>query len=340
MKTNRQELLDALIAVQPGLASKEVIEQSSSFIFIDGEVVAYNDEIAISCPVEGLGIVGAVEARPFLKLLQKLPDTEIEIMTKGEEIRIESGRRKAGVNIAPEVTIPLKEIGKPQKWNKVPQGFSEGVSFCSFSASSDMTKPILTCLHISGVRIQSCDDFRATRCDIGKWSGGDVLLPTRAARILVQYEPTHWGSTTGWIHFKNEETGVRFSCRTLEDRDYPDLDRFFDVEGLEIDLPEATAEILDRVRIFSEQEHAQDEEIEVTLRENKMVLHGKGSSGWMKERIKVGYGGDEEIRFHINPVFFSDILEILDSVIVADNMLKLDGDDFSHVVMLLSGESE
>ena len=46
----KAELIKALEAVRPGLANKEMIEQSTSFAFMKDRVVTYNDEISISYP--------------------------------------------------------------------------------------------------------------------------------------------------------------------------------------------------------------------------------------------------------------------------------------------------
>ena len=45
MKIETSKFKTALDVVKPALASKEIIEQTTSFAFINGTVVAYNDEI-------------------------------------------------------------------------------------------------------------------------------------------------------------------------------------------------------------------------------------------------------------------------------------------------------
>ena len=50
MKINKSELQEALAKVKPGLASKDLIEQATSFAFMDGRVVTYNDEMFPSSP--------------------------------------------------------------------------------------------------------------------------------------------------------------------------------------------------------------------------------------------------------------------------------------------------
>ena len=53
-----------LEAVSPGLATREAIEQSSCFVFKDGRVMTFNDEVACSIDCE-LGFDGAVAAKPL-----------------------------------------------------------------------------------------------------------------------------------------------------------------------------------------------------------------------------------------------------------------------------------
>ena len=51
MKINKQQFIEALELVKPGLAAKEIIEQSTSFVFRAGQVITYNDEVAVHAPV-------------------------------------------------------------------------------------------------------------------------------------------------------------------------------------------------------------------------------------------------------------------------------------------------
>ena len=50
MKIQREELIRKLESVQPGLAVRETIEQSSTFVFYHGDVHTLNDEVYCRCP--------------------------------------------------------------------------------------------------------------------------------------------------------------------------------------------------------------------------------------------------------------------------------------------------
>ena len=78
MKITKDELINTLKAVRPGLAAKEIIEQSTNFIFKDNTVATYNDEIMITHPTD-LDLEGAVQASHFFTLLNKVKDEEIDL---------------------------------------------------------------------------------------------------------------------------------------------------------------------------------------------------------------------------------------------------------------------
>ena len=220
MKYNREQLLKILKLVAPALASKEIIEQSTSFVFVADQVVAYNDEIAVSHPLK-VGLSGAVKAEEFLKLLGKLKDEEVELDTTENELLVKGKRSRAGITLEATISLPLDIIQEPSRWNSLPEGFLEALAFCHFSASKDMAKPVLTCLHVEGEMVESCDNFRLTRHRLGKRVREGFLLPASVAKILVGYAPKEYGLTGGWVHFRNADAVV-FSARIFEG-EYPSL---------------------------------------------------------------------------------------------------------------------
>ena len=92
MKINKETLKQALEIVKPGLANKEIMEQSTSFAFIDDKVVTYNDEICISHPVPDIGIKGVIKAEEMYNFLGKVKTEEITVTQEENEIVLKSGR--------------------------------------------------------------------------------------------------------------------------------------------------------------------------------------------------------------------------------------------------------
>jgi len=98
MAVNRKELLTILGKVAPGLSNTEILEQSSSFIFMDGLVITFNDEISVSHPIP-YDWTGAVVAKELMTLLKKYKDDEIEVNITQEEFLIKTKRGEAGIRL-------------------------------------------------------------------------------------------------------------------------------------------------------------------------------------------------------------------------------------------------
>jgi len=99
MKIKKDDLKRALEIVKPGLANKEIIEQSGSFAFIEGRVVTYNDEISVSHPIKDLEITGTIRAEELYKFLGKIKEEEIDVNCTESEIVLKCGRATTGFAI-------------------------------------------------------------------------------------------------------------------------------------------------------------------------------------------------------------------------------------------------
>jgi len=347
MKINRQELLDILKAVKPGLASKEMIEQSTSFVFEKGRVYTYNDEVAISHPAPK-GLTGIVQAKEFYSLLDKLKDEEIEIECTSKELKIQSRRKKAGILLEKEILLPIKEINTPSKWKKLPKLFIDAIDFCVFSASTNMSRPELTCLFISKNIVQSCDGFRMSEYNMGKSKvEKEFLLPATSAILLKDYAPKEYAITKGWGHFKNGQ-GTIFSCR-LGEGNFPDIKRHFEVSGIELEMPKKLLSGLSRADIFANNQsgnnpyNSDTPYVLVNLEKGKMSISSKNSAGWFKEDIRVKYKGTP-ISFEVNSNFLKKILPILEVTYInkedknlpeKTGKLSFKGDNFVHCFTIL-----
>jgi hypothetical protein len=129
-KINRQNLIDALTKVKPGIAQKEIIEQSSHFIFEEDRIWTYNDQIAISQEFKS-GLIGAVKADEFYKLLNKINDDKLEITNQGGQFIIQGKTITANIKIDPDVKLqPIQAPGLNAKgWQTLPEDFNEALAF-------------------------------------------------------------------------------------------------------------------------------------------------------------------------------------------------------------------
>lgn len=334
MEIKKQDLLTALEIVKPGLASKELIEQSTSFAFIGNRVVTYNDEISISHPVEGLDLTGAVQAEELYKLLNKLKKDEVSIEVRGGEIVMQSGRTKASFTLQEEIKLPLDEIGNRGKWKKLPEDFIHFLKLSIGAASTNMSEPKLTCIHVHKEgRIEASDGYKVSRSTLGEEFPIDTfLIPATSASELVKMAPVRITDGEGWVHFRTKK-GTQISCRTFDDV-FPKIDHLLEVVGMEIEFPETILEIVEKATIFSKRNYFLDEQLTITLGNRKVKVESKSETAKFEESAIMKNYTEEPFSFNVTPYLLKDILERTRVCILSDDKLKFEGAGWEYITAL------
>jgi len=336
MKIKKAELQKALELVKPGLAGKELIEQSTSFAFMGNRVVTYNDEISMSVPlVEGFNLTGAVKAEELYKLLTKLKGDEITLELTENEIQITCGKQRAGLSIQAEIKLPLEELGDIGKFSPLPKTFQESLKFVYPSAGTDMVHPVLTCVHITPDGwMEASDGFRVSRMDVGEDLPikTNLLIPASMVRnILALGECTISTGKTGWVHFLNKE-GTMLSCRIFTDS-FPNVAAIMDVKGEELQLPKALTEMLERAKVFGKRDHAMDESVTIDVDGREFTISGENEYGWYEETSPVRYNG-EPFTFAVTPQLLQGILDKSNSATIGKDKIRFDGEGWEFIAIL------
>jgi DNA polymerase III sliding clamp (beta) subunit (PCNA family) len=337
MLVNKSKLQEALGVVRPGLAKKEEVEQSTSFAFINGRVVTYDDDISISHPVEGLDLEGAIESDKLYQLLtkikpkkdQKEEELEIDIEIEGNEVLVTSGRIKAGLALQTEIKLPLaEEIEEKGKFKKLPDDFLKFAAMCIPSCGTVKTKPLLMCVHVNKEGyIEASDGYRITHCEFPtQFPVGTFLLPSKSARLMLTLQPISIAEGKGWIHFKTTY-GTILSCRILADA-FPDTAPYLAGKGKQIIFPRSINEVLERAGVFTS-----DNLIDVHLEDKKLKISAKFETGWFKEEVNTRYE-DEVIHFKINPALLKGILKETQSGELAKNKMLFRGEGWIYMTTL------
>ena len=118
-KINRKNLLNSLTKVKSGLVQNEIIEQTNSFIFKNGKVFTYNDEVCLSDNID-LDTEGVVPSKEFLHFISKVKKDEIEYEVKENELRLKAGRSRVGIVLDPEIKLPIDDFKEINKWKDLP----------------------------------------------------------------------------------------------------------------------------------------------------------------------------------------------------------------------------
>ena len=334
MIINRVELEKALTIVKPGLAAKELIEQTTSFAFTTTGVTTYNDEIALSCPIENLELEGAIKAEELYGFLKKVKKDEIDITITKNEIQFSSGRIKVGFALQQEISLPLESLKKKSKWSPIPDDFCHYLSLAMGAAGTDMSRAKLTCINITQEgNMTGSDGYKIMHCETGQEMPiKTFLLPATSAREVIKLNPTHIAEGKGWVHFQSKDKAV-LSCRIFEDDMYPEVDKIISVEGVELTFPKTFDEVLDRASVFSKRGYMLDESVAITIENNRLIIKAKSDTGWINETINIRYN-KEALIFSFTPFLLKDILKETHTFIVGEKALRFEGAGWIYVAIL------
>ena len=341
MKINKAELQVALEKVKPGLAQKDLIEQATSFAFIGDRVVTYNDEISISHPVKGLGdMKGAIKAQALYEFLNKVKKDEIELEQEENQVIIKAGRSKAGLIFESEVKLPVEEIGEIGKWRKLPEGVVDALKLCYPCCTRDMSRPVLTCVHVKPDIVEATDSYQIIRYNLkGKIPRDGFLIPATSVKELVKYDIKEIALGESWVHFRTEDETV-FSARVVGG-DFPDISKHLKLEGAEFSFPDAMKEALDRAIIFAKKSTSTGDIPTVTIdvKDGQMKLFATNEYGWFEERMKTQHK-DANFKFTIGIEFMISLFERLKACKIDKEKIGFGGENWTHVIATMSSEEE
>ncbi len=335
MKVNREELLKQLESVLPGLAPREIIEQSSCFVFKGKKVYTYNDEVFCSqdcC----LDIEGAIQAVSLIAILRILPDDELSIEFTKKGLLFKGKKRKTSIAMETEIALPIEEVEKPKKnsWEDLPDDFTDAVNMVHQCAGKNDDQFELTCIHIHPKWLQACDNLQVSRYKIKMPIKTPVLVRKDSLKHVTSLEMNQFTETKHWIHFRNA-IGLTLSCKRFIE-DYPKVGKILKITGEKVVLPKGLKDVCERAGIFSA-DNVEENTIEVDIQKGKVKIEGKGITGKHVETKKVKYDGPE-LSFSIPPQLLIDVIQRNNECEICGLHLKIKLGKFTYVTSL--GESK
>jgi len=345
---DRKELVSVLGKVKPGLANRELVEQSVHFVFKDGWVMTYNDMVSVRHPVPSLaGIRGAVPAQQFYSLLDRSEDEKVymEVLGgggNGEGKLVVTGNRfKAELQMLMDPVDRDADLGLADhlQWSPVVgEELRDAVKMCLYTVSRDLANATLACVHFKGSVVESCDNFRLSRYTLSNPVPGEFLVPGSSLRDLVDFTPKWVAESNGWLHFK-DDSDVVFSCRLFEG-EYPDTDWILDmeVEG-ELEFPPAMVNTLDRASVLAEVDLTGESYVDVIVRGKECVVKSSGEAGRFEEKVPLDHNTMQgTVEFQIEIGALKQILAHLRRAELAKDRsrLKFIGESYVYVISLPS----
>jgi hypothetical protein len=308
IRINRADFVRQLELVSPGLSNAEDVQQSSCFVFRNGMVLTYNDEVA--CRTKSLlppEITGAVKAAPLMKLLQKLTEEEIDIEQRDAGIRI-LGRDAREIEMVSqgEITLGIGAVERPTTWRPIPPDFCEAVGIIHECAARQKdVNFVLTCVCIAPGWIEACDNLQMARYKTKTGTAQPFLVKCNAIKHIASMGMGHISETAAWVHFKNP-AGVILSCRRYVEA-YPDLAGQFTFTGTPATLPRGLVEAADKAGVFAE-ENQDNNRVRIQLRPGRLRVSATGVSGRYAEPKRLKYDGPP-LSFMISPKILMEIVK-------------------------------
>jgi DNA polymerase III sliding clamp (beta) subunit (PCNA family) len=339
MKVNKNDLLSQLEMASSGLSKREMIKQSDCFVFIDGRLHTYNEEVSCSCDSVLENFTAAVKAEPLLSVLRKMTEENIEIKFTDSEFIIRGKRREAGIRLEKEIELPLETVEKPEDWKSLSSEFDQAVQLVSQCTSTDETQFRLTCVHITPNELEASDRFQASRYKLNTEIESKALIRKDTLKSIVDLGMNEISETDDWLHFRNP-AGLVISCRrySTEENEFPDLESIYDFEGQKTKLPAGITEAVEKAEIFSS-DNLDSDMIMVQLKPGKLQIKGEGNLGWFTEFHDVNYTGSD-LRFRIAPKMLIEISNQHDECELNESLIKVENDNFVYVTLLSIAEDE
>jgi hypothetical protein len=350
MITPRGPLLAKLNVAALGTAAKETVEQSSCFIFMDENLVTYNDEIMVRVknplaelcvPEDGhegpVPIV--VNATDLLQILAKIPDDEVKLTVGNGELRVKGKRQTAGIACQHEVALPVDQVPRPTSWSRVGEGVAGLLQQAARTCGDDEAQFLATCVHVTPERIEACDNNRLFRVDCSTGFPTEILVPAKSLGQLDGVELVKVGvdEATAWCHFKTAG-GAVVSCRSSREEYHKKLDDVLRItDGEKLTLPANLKDMVERAEVF--REGGYDAKVGVHIAPGEMTITSRKDGGWYKERKSLDYRG-RELNFFINPKFLVEILGRTRDVEVDDRKMKIVSDRVQFVTSLQAKEEK
>jgi hypothetical protein len=276
MQVNRENLLRELESVQAGTTARDTTEQSSCIAFRDGQAITYSDEVACFGPCS-LQLTGAVPADPFIKLLQKFPEDEVEIVDEETCVKVKGKGRGMRLTKEAEIVMPVENMEPATEWHALHEDFGDAiraVGECAAPAKSE--EYIMTCIHIHPKWLEACDNFQVARWKIETGLSKPCLVKRDNIKHIAELGMTEFSETEGWLHFRNP-SGLHTACRRTAD-DYKNTAPLFEMpDASPLVLPKGLEEEVDRA-IVCTKGSAGGDFVRVELRpDGKMRLMGIGN---------------------------------------------------------------
>ena len=308
MIIQKKDLLEVLKICMPGIETgSATLQGADTFIFHDGKIFTYNDNISVVVPVDqgGLleeGIEGCIKAEEFFKIVSKFPSDEIKFtVTENNTWLLKCGKAKAEMTLLDfDFKNRLDNI-KPddEKWVKIDDDFIFGLGTCKMSVN----KTQLSGLYVEGKDIISTDGNQMNCYTMKNTELPKFWISDNSANELLKLNKLIEMQIQGtWVHFK-AENGTIFSIKTLQADVFPyaKIKAIIDTSSpdksqLHSKFPKEMFSAIDRAVSFSI-DISEHSAVRLVISKEKIEVSAERNAGKYSEKVN----WEEEIKEEFEP---------------------------------------
>lgn len=339
-EVNRSDLLQRLLAVQPGCALRDSIggvQQSSCLILRNGWCYTLNREIACAIGVSLKTITGAVHAQTVISLLKSLNETMISVTEGVRTLNFASKTDRTQVPLEPIMQpAGVDRVERPTEWLPLHNSFSEAVALCERCTKKRIERReefAKACLHIHPEWVEASDNDHAARYTLTTFVKSPVLVRATTLKELIPLGCTQASETSKWLHFRNP-MGLRFSVRKFEPEQYPDLSPFFDLRGRAISLPRGLKDAAVRAGIVADAGKS-GKLATVTINGEQVLISSSGVMGsYESERVSTSPLEGGSFTFKIPCKLLAELTQQQGEVEVTNLSIRVSSGNYVYVSSL------
>jgi hypothetical protein len=349
---NRLELLAALKAVTPGLATgSSMVQGADTVVLSPGLVQTYNDHVSVTHPAPvPEEITAAIKAAEMVKVLEKMAGLDITAkITDKNKLELSDGRTTLSMTLVEaNTTDMIRSLDlEGLEWLPLPKGFAKALALTAPGASRNPAHGVWAGVCILIDRLLSTDNFRASWADLeehmvrpGTPFAPFVLPAPAALRIAAMDGLESWAATPSWAHFM-DKNGAVFSSRLLGGEFPVDgvLNLFPEAVGETWELPEALKPALERAAVMASPLDSGMDFVTIRRDGQDIVVMGEQSAGSVTDRVPAGERGwPEGAAIRISPKYLLDIMGATRTFRMTGTMLAFEAPGFRHVTSTISLE--
>jgi len=296
---------DLLKEVTPGFGIEGPL--GGQYLHFNGDWIwANNGEVGciVFRPDSIPELYGSVDGKRLAHFISRAPKPDkIQFRLREKEdakskkrspwLQVRSGR--ASVDLKWLEDSPARMPDSPARWKSVPDGFAKAIGFVAHCCASHITRPRLTCVHVTNEYVESSDGMRIIRHDLeDTLKGVNTLIPRNVAFLLESTGVTKIAPKDDAVWFKTKKGTIIF-CPLIAG-DYPDIDPLIATSPdakkfslpFEVESKDGTIKLedaLDRARVFE----GEEEELRIILevKNGRMRIEAGDEVGMYQEAISL-----------------------------------------------------